>query len=124
MVAEEGKRASSQLWSHQKSRCPIFKNSPRTSFEWHRNNTRKWADHEAVYTFDLKIAQDRGWTFVLSNRQLRDYSVCHHAVRCIGKSCDCKKKSETEILFDTVSARVTDVSCATMYGSSTEKPAA
>ena len=57
LQSKEG--ASSQLWTHWRS--PISQNSPRTTNG--ALQTFKRPDLDAVYTFDLHIAQDRGLTF-------------------------------------------------------------
>ena len=45
VIGEEDKHASSRLWTHWRSHCPISKNSP-----------TKRPDLDAVHTFDLNIA--------------------------------------------------------------------
>ena len=59
--------------------CPISKKSQTDELGMAHCAHSKRPDHDAVYTFDLKIAQDRGL--------LCDYFV-HHAIRSIGVSCE------------------------------------
>ena len=49
--------------THWRRLCPISQNSPRTNLDWCTANIPIVPDLDAVYTFDVKIAQDRGLTF-------------------------------------------------------------
>ena len=100
--------------------------------EWYTTNIQTRADDDAVYNFGLKLGQDRGLTLYHTRSFttiLSDTMPSEALVRVVKFF-----NSETEILFDTRSAEVTDVTrssssigkkpCAAKYGSSTAKPAA
>ena len=49
--------------THWRRHCPISQISPRTNLDWCTANIPNIPAPDAVYTFDVKIAQDRGLTF-------------------------------------------------------------
>ena len=96
-IAEEGKHASSPLWTHPAAVARFQKNSPRTSLEWYTANIRKDQLTMQCTPFDLKTAQDQWVLFVKLAAALVRVVKCH------------RENLETEILFDTRSADVIDV---------------
>ena len=73
---------------------PDFKELPKDEPGMAHYKHPKKPEHDAVHTFDLKIAQDQGLTII----ELAFLTPCHH-----------KRRSETEIIFDTISAKVTSI---------------
>ena len=58
MSAEEGKYASTQLWANWRSPRPISYNFFQDELRMVHDKHSERLDIDAVYTFDLKIAQD------------------------------------------------------------------
>ena len=99
-IVVEGKRASSHRCFHQRSRCQ----GRASNGALHTHSKRP--DHDAVYTSDPTIAQDRGLKFLQTGSFwiiLYDTMPPEPLVRVVKLH-----HSETEILFDTRSGKVTD----------------
>ena len=83
----------------------------------------KSPDLDAVYIFDLKIAQCQG--LKLFSRQLCDYFEYRHPDTFVGKSLNSTETSqETETLFDKRPPPYIESPDALICGSGTEKPVA
>ena len=77
-------------------------------------------DHE-VYTFDLKIAQDRGLTFI----KPRSFAITMYDTKpsaALVRVVNLKKPRRQKIFFDTRSAKVTDVTWSSSSVGTKENP--
>ena len=130
-IVDEGLIAGGTVDPLEKS-LPVFffKNSPRTSLEWYTINIRKDQITMQCTPF-WNEDRTRPSVDILSNQQLCDYSVRHHAIRSIDKSCEdsqfgdinsirykiCKRYRRYTLIQLNWNGRTL---CANEYGSSTE----